>query len=32
MHYGSIVGSERDAERFEKLASEYTKVIIMKKE
>jgi L-ascorbate metabolism protein UlaG (beta-lactamase superfamily) len=32
MHYGSIVGSDKDAERFEKLASEYTKVIVMKKE
>jgi L-ascorbate metabolism protein UlaG (beta-lactamase superfamily) len=32
MHYGSIVGSDKDAEKFEKLASEYTKVIVMKKE
>jgi len=32
MHYGSIVGSEKDAERFEQLASAYTKVILMKKE
>lgn len=32
MHYGSIVGSEKDAEKFEKLASEYTKVIVMEKE
>jgi L-ascorbate metabolism protein UlaG (beta-lactamase superfamily) len=32
MHYNSIVGSKEDAERFEKLASEHTKVIVMKKE
>jgi len=32
MHYGAIVGSERDAERFEQLASLYTKVVVMKKE
>ncbi len=32
MHYGSIIGSEKDAERFEQLASSYTKVIVMKKE
>jgi L-ascorbate metabolism protein UlaG (beta-lactamase superfamily) len=32
MHYGSIVGGEKDADKFEKLASEYTKVIVMKKE
>jgi L-ascorbate metabolism protein UlaG (beta-lactamase superfamily) len=32
MHYGSIVGSKEDSEKFEKLASQYTKVIVMKKE
>ena len=32
MHYGSIVGSEKDAEMFAQLASSYTNVIIMKKE
>jgi len=32
MHYGSIVGSEKDAEKFEQLASAYTKVVLMKKE
>jgi L-ascorbate metabolism protein UlaG (beta-lactamase superfamily) len=32
MHYGSIVGSEKDAEKFEQLASSYTKVVVMKKE
>jgi len=32
MHYGSIVGSEKDAEKFEQLASNYTKVIVLKKE
>jgi len=32
MHYGSIVGSEKDAEKFEQLASVYTKVVLMKKE
>ena len=32
MHYNSIVGSKEDAEKFEELASEYTKVIVMKKE
>jgi L-ascorbate metabolism protein UlaG (beta-lactamase superfamily) len=31
MHYGTIVGSERDAEKFEKLASQYTKVVVMKR-
>ncbi|MEM5815314.1 MAG: MBL fold metallo-hydrolase [Candidatus Aenigmatarchaeota archaeon] len=32
MHYGSIVGSEKDAEKFEKLASKFTKVEILEKE
>jgi len=32
MHYASIVGSEKDAETFEKLASQYAKVMILKKE
>jgi len=29
MHYGSIVGSEKDAERFKNLASQFTKVEIL---
>ncbi|MFH7880896.1 MAG: MBL fold metallo-hydrolase [Candidatus Aenigmatarchaeota archaeon] len=32
MHYGSIVGSEKDAEKFKNLASEFTRVEILKKE
>ncbi|MFH8120457.1 MAG: MBL fold metallo-hydrolase [Candidatus Aenigmatarchaeota archaeon] len=32
MHYGSIVGSDKDAEKFKNLASEYTMVEILKKE
>lgn len=32
MHYGTIVGSERDAERFKELASKLCQVQILKKE
>lgn len=32
MHYGSIVGSIRDAEKFQELAKGYTKVVILPKE
>ncbi|MEM0333357.1 MAG: MBL fold metallo-hydrolase [Candidatus Aenigmatarchaeota archaeon] len=32
MHYGSIVGSEKDAEKFKSLASQFTRVEILKKE
>jgi L-ascorbate metabolism protein UlaG (beta-lactamase superfamily) len=30
MHYGSIVGSEEDAEKFKDLASNFSNVIILK--
>ncbi|MCS7093953.1 MAG: MBL fold metallo-hydrolase [Candidatus Aenigmarchaeota archaeon] len=32
MHYGSIVGSEKDVERFKNAASQFTKVEVLKKE